>query len=86
MNPNKLKEHTNKWQLKSKGLGSRELHWHFAESVRQASYFRGSGTIAAKFYEKKADFFLNKFEGAKNKERRNAERVLERGQCARIGK
>ena len=86
MNPNKLAEHTKKWRLESKGLGTKQLHWHFAESVRQASYFKGSGTIAAKFYEKKADFFLNEFEKAKNKERRNAERVLERGECVRIEK
>jgi hypothetical protein len=54
------------------------LHWQFAESERQASYYRGSGTVAADFFERKADFFLNEFEKARNKERRNAERALAR--------
>ena len=74
MKPDTATDHRARWEEQAKGMDIKQLHWQYAEAVRQASYYRGSQTKVHEWYQERADFYLDKFQKARNRAKRAAER------------
>lgn len=75
MKPDTASDHRARWAEQAKGMDIKALHWQYADSIRQASHYRGSQAQVHDFYQERADFFLDKFQKARKKAKRAAERL-----------
>jgi len=80
----KDRENLKRWREQAKGMDLRQLHWQYADSVRQASYYHGSGTQTEEFYAKRADFYLDLFQKGRNKEQKKMERKIQAAKQAEV--
>lgn len=78
MKPDTASDHRARWEEQAKGMDIKQLHWQYADAVRLASYYRGSQTQVHEFYAERADFYLDKFQKARNKAKRAAERAAKK--------
>ena len=65
-----------RFKEQAKGLDLKQLHWVYADSVRQAGIYEYTHAKTSEAHRRRAAFFLERFQTLRSKEQKKAELLI----------